>query len=458
MGKYKRPLARSPSVSAQEHVLRDGRPVPEVFTVESPCFLGNEDIPFFRYTDQKFFDSEMEKMWSRTWQWACREEHIPEVGDYYVYEVGPLSVFIVRNSDSSIRGYVNSCLHRGTKFKAASSEGSCSEIRCPFHGWSWDLSGNLKNVPYDWDAPHVGEHEFKLPEVQVDTWGGFVFVNFDMDAAGLTGYLDPLPVHFENFSLADRFIELHVEKELDCNWKAAVEAFIENYHTQQTHPQLLMGSDDEGTQYDVFTDHVSRFFCAFGVASPSVDPKPTDQELLDMTLVGDRSLLGDDLKVKAGESARMAMARVLRKSLGETYRCDLTKYTDTEMIDVSQYGLFPNMILFPQLSLPMIYRFRPIGLDPSKTLFELIVLRPIPDEGKRPLPARPFRLGPNDSFTQVPGFDENLGVVYDQDTGNLRLQQEGLAAARKEGATLLNYQEVRVRLLHQTLDRYLQDK
>jgi nitrite reductase/ring-hydroxylating ferredoxin subunit len=55
----------------------------------------------------------------------------------------------------------------------------------------------------------------------------------------------------------------------------------------------------------------------------------------------------------------------------------------------------------------------------------------------------------------VPGFDENLGEVYDQDTGNLRAQQEGFFAARKQGETLLNYQEVRIRLLHQTLEKYL---
>ncbi|MDA0338568.1 MAG: aromatic ring-hydroxylating dioxygenase subunit alpha, partial [Proteobacteria bacterium] len=141
--------------------------------------------------------------------------------------------------------------------------------------------------------------------------------------------------------------------------------------------------------------------------------------------------------------------------LGETYGSDLSDYTDTEIIDVSQYGLFPNMILFPQLSLPMVYRFRPLDDDPQRTLFELLILRPIPDDGPRPEPASPIRLTEHDSFTTVPGFDPILGHVYDQDTGNLRAQQEGFRAARKKGETLLNYQEVRVRLMHQTLDKYL---
>jgi phenylpropionate dioxygenase-like ring-hydroxylating dioxygenase large terminal subunit len=451
-----KPLARSSTPSAQELVHRDGRPVPPVFELESPRFLGDEDIPFERYTSQEFFNREMERMWTRTWQWACREEHVADPGDYYVYEIGPHSVLIVRDALGEIRAYVNACLHRGTKFRSGGSDGAFSEIRCPFHGWTWELDGSLKRVPYAWDAPHVSEREFSLPRVAVGLWGGFVFVNLDPDPPPFDECLAPIPEHLENFDLSKRFVELHIEKELNCNWKAAIEAFIENYHTQETHPQLLYGSDDEGTQYDVFTDHVSRFFCAFGVPSPSIDPPPTEQELVDMMLVGDRSVLGDAVTVKPGETARIVMARVLRQTRVEKFAADLGRYTDTEMIDVSQYGLFPNMVLFPQLSLPMVYRFRPIGENPDRTLFELLILRPAPDQGRPPAPARPHRLEERDSFTTVPGFDTSLGEVYDQDTGNLRAQQEGFRASRKHGATLLNYQEVRVRHLHQTLDDYLQ--
>ena len=456
VSEHRKPLARSQTPSAQELVHRDGRPVPAPFELESPRYLGSEDIAFARYTSQAFFDLEMQHMWSRTWQWACREAHVADAGDYYVYEVGPYSVLIVRDADGTVRGFVNSCLHRGTKFRPGGSDGAFSEIRCPYHGWTWSLAGELTRIPYEWDAPHVAERDFRLPEVSVALWGGFVFVNLADDPPPLLDYLAPIAEHVANFSVDARFVELHIEKELHCNWKAAIEAFIENYHTQETHPQLLYGSDDEGTQYDVFSDHVSRFFCAFGVSSPSIDPPPTEQELVDMMLVGDRSVLGDAVTIKPGESARIVMARVLRQTLGEKYGADLTRFADTEMIDVSQYSLFPNMVLFPQLSLPMVYRFRPIGNDPNRTLFELLILRPNPDADPPPPPARPIRLAERDSFTTVPGFDQAMGEVYDQDTGNLRAQQEGFHAARKPGETLLNYQEVRIRLLHQTLDKYVQ--
>jgi nitrite reductase/ring-hydroxylating ferredoxin subunit len=362
---------------------------------------------------------------------------------------------VLRDAHGAVNAFVNSCMHRGTKLRMGGSQGSFSEIRCPFHGWTWSLDGRLIRVPCAWDAQHTASRDYSLPRVKVGLWGGFVFINLDPDAGPLEEYIAPIAEHFANFHIADRYVALHIEKELFANWKAAAEAFMENYHTQETHPQLLLANADEATQYDIFSANVSRFFTVFGVSGPRLDKPLSEQELVDKMLVGDRTLLREDLVVREGESARIVMARVLRKVLGETYDADLQRFTDTEMIDVSQYSLFPNMILFPQLSLPMIYRFRPIGTDPNRSLFELLFLRPKPEHRPSPSPAVPVRLTEQDSFTTVSGFDPILGHVYDQDTGNLRAQQEGFHAARKRGQSLLNYQEVRIRHLHQTLDTYL---
>ena len=153
--------------------------------------------------------------------------------------------------------------------------------------------------------------------------------------------------------------------------------------------------------------------------------------------------------------ARVVLARVMRKVLGDIYRADLSGFADTEIIDVAHYHVFPNMMLLPGLTLPAVYRFRPIGNDPDRTLFEILILREAPDSGARPEPAEPVRLTEAQSYGEVPGYDPFLAEIYDQDTNNLRAQQEGFKTARKPGQTLLNYQEIRVRLLHQTLDGYL---
>jgi phenylpropionate dioxygenase-like ring-hydroxylating dioxygenase large terminal subunit len=456
------PPARGPTQyrggpSTQDILHRDGRPVSALMEIESPRFLGDEDIAFSRYTSQDFFDREMERMWTRTWQWACREEQIPERGDYYVYEVGRHSVLIVRDHDNSIKAYVNSCLHRGTKFRMGGTDGSMDEIRCPFHGWTWTLGGELKRVPSAWDAPHVTACKFALPKVKVGAWGGFIFINMDENAESLEAYLAPMPEHLAHFKMEDRYIELHIEKELHANWKVAQEAFLEGYHVQETHPQLLFGSYDEAMQNDVFSAYVSRYVAAIGVASPHFGAPLTEQEQIDKMVVGDRSRLKDELTLRDGETARVVMARVLRKLLGEVYKVDLSAFTDGDITDQTQYSVFPNMLFQPQHSIPIAYRFRPIGNSPDRSLLELFMLRPRPDNGPRPEPSKLVRLAEGDSFTTVPGLDPLIGYTFDQDVGNVRAQQEGCRAARKTGETLLNYQEVRIRLLHQTLETYLND-
>jgi hypothetical protein len=81
--------ARCPAPSVQEVIRTDGDTdrQPGSYKLDAYKFLGDQDIPFERYTSPEFFNREMERMWPRTWQWACREEHIPNPGDYYVYDV-----------------------------------------------------------------------------------------------------------------------------------------------------------------------------------------------------------------------------------------------------------------------------------------------------------------------------------------------------------------------------------
>ncbi len=451
-----RPLpgeARCPGQSTRDIILADGCAVPEALVTESYSFLGDGDIPFDRYTAPGFFAREMRTLWPRVWQWACRVEHIPEVGDYIVYDIGPHSILVARTASDTFKAYHNSCLHRGTQLRASGSSGSTSEFRCPFHGWTWTLDGDLKSIPCRWDFPHVEDAAFNLPEVRVATWGGFVFVNLDPDASTLEDWLGVLPAHFGGgWDPATRTIALHIEKELPTNWKAAQEAFLEAYHIVETHAQALVTASDANAQYDVFGDHVSRFIHTIGVQSPHLAEQISQQTIFDAMRMPD-----GQPPLAEGQTARAAAASALRDRLGAAWQVPLADYSTSEMIDSIEYHLFPNMCLFPGVSLPLVYRFRPIGMDPSRTLFDLILLRPLRPGEATPLAPEPVRLRVEDSYTEVPGLDPGLGRVFDQDTGNLALQYRGFQASRKPGQTLGNYQEVRIRHFHATLDHYLHD-
>jgi hypothetical protein len=103
----------------------------------------------------------------------------------------------------------------------------------------------------------------------------------------------------------------------------------------------------------------------------------------------------------------------------------------------------------------MVYRFRPDPRDHRKCIYEVLFLRPLPLDGTRPETAEPIHLADDQSFKEAAGMDPGFGVILDQDTNNLFLQQEGLEASAKSGLTLGNYQEIRVRHFERAIDRYV---
>jgi phenylpropionate dioxygenase-like ring-hydroxylating dioxygenase large terminal subunit len=437
--------ARCPGSSMQDILDADGDNPPVAMRFEQYRFLGNADLPFDRYHDPVFFERELEKLWPNVWQWACREEHIPEPGDRYVYDVGFHSVLVVRGTDRKIRAFINSCPHRGMKFAAEGSRGvRRSHIRCPFHGMSWNLDGTLREIPCRWDFPHVDEGNFGLDEISCESWGGFVFIHMGEAPQPLAEQLEVLPEHFRLWPMHDRYVALHTEKVLPANWKMAMEAFLEAFHVLETHSQAIYTAADANAQYDVFGPHVSRFMHAVGVPSPHLQ-----QDVSEASLFG--KLGRNPSQLPPGASARAEHAKLLRQELGAQFGADLSAVSTSEMMDSIEYFLFPNAFFFPGINIRLCYRFRPLGID--QCLHEILVLQPLPKNGERPPPAKPIRLGVEDSYTSVPGFA--LAEILDQDTDNLALQRDGSRASRKRGQTLGNYQEARIRRLHLTLDEYL---
>lgn len=449
---------RCPGPSTADIIKADGDNAPAHLLEESYQFLGDQDIDFSRYTDQAFFDHEKEHMWKKVWQWACREEEIPEPGDYHVYEICDLSVLIVRTNDGSVKAYPNACLHRGTQLKPSNTSGFSNNLRCPFHGFTWSLEGKIEDMPCSWDFPHVDQAKFNLPELKVGLWNGFVFINFDENAAPLEEYLGVLPEHFANWSMEGKFVAMHIRKALPANWKACLEAFLESWHVLETHPQGLSTVGDANTQYDIYGDHVSRFVHLVGYPSPHLKNEVSQQDILDALLsegVVDGVKDENKMLVPEGKTAREVFAEHLKNVLGTAYQRDFSHLSITETIDALEYCLFPNTCFFPSLLFPMVYRFRPDGCNPDKTIFDLLYLQPLPESGERPDPAEPVDLDENQSFHEVEGFDGGLATIYDQDTGNLAGQQRGFKSSTKPGQTLGNYQEIRIRQLHNTLDKYI---
>ena len=453
MTKNTKGQSRAPGPTVQEVLKTDVVPPPAALIATEYAFLGDEDLDAKRYTDPAFAAQEIDKMWSRTWQWACREEHLEDPGDRYVYDIGPYSIIISKDDQGRISAFRNSCTHRGTRLVAGEGSGFGQGFTCPFHGWSWHLNGQLEQLPARWDFPHVCPSQHSLLEVSCEIWGGFIFVNLDPDAAPLAEQLEVMTEHFKDFPLDHRRVKVHVQKRLPANWKAAQEAFLEAYHNVETHNS----PNGANAQYDIFGRYVTRFIHNTGTYSPQSladypgtekwrEPELTESEILARTP-------GEPRTLAEHETARQVAAAQARELLAERLGTSQDHISDSQALDSIEYHLFPNMFLFPGINIPMVYRFRPDGANVDACLFDLLIMEPWPAAEPKPFPPEPVFLDVEQSYTEVPELGW-LGRVYDEDTGNLALQQQGLKAAGK-GLTLGNYQEARIRRIHQTLDAFL---
>jgi phenylpropionate dioxygenase-like ring-hydroxylating dioxygenase large terminal subunit len=438
--------ARSSGVTYQDLLDADTREVPEVLRWQSAAELPAAKVPLERYTSRAFHDLEVEHVWKKVWQFACREEELIEVGDHVVYEIADLSVIVARTAADEIKAFRNVCMHRGRKLR--DEDGRVADFRCPFHGWTWNLDGTLKTVPCRWDFPHVERDEYTLPQLKVGTWGGFVFVNFDPDCGSLEDYLGDLPKHFEAWPLEKRAKTAHVAKILPCNWKVAQEAFMEAYHVVATHPQMLPGIGDANSQYDAW-GNFSRAITPNMTPSPHLEHEVSEQEQLDAMFT--RSLDADAfMTVPENMTARQILAQVTRMGMQANVP-GITKVSDAELADSFYYTLFPNFHPWGAYN-RIVYRFRPYGNDPDRAIMEVIYLEPF--RGKRPKPAAIHWLGDDEDFTCAPelGF---LARVFNQDTGNFAQVQAGLHAAGHTHATFGQYQETKLRHFHALLEKYL---
>jgi phenylpropionate dioxygenase-like ring-hydroxylating dioxygenase large terminal subunit len=439
--------------SYQEIMAADPNLPPLDYLQQSPVALGTADVSKDRYIDPAFHKREVEKIWRKAWQFTCREEEIPDVGDVVVYDINDDSFIITRSGPDTISAYVNACLHRGTKLCGADTH--VKQFRCPFHGFTWALDGTLQEVPSRWDFPQIQDENFKLPEARVGRWAGFVFITMDPEAPALADYLGILPKHFKGFSdYNKKYRFAHYQKILPCNWKVMIEAFLESYHSTETHPQTLPFTPETRVQYDVYGPHVSRFLGGIGVQSTQIKDKLSEQDIYNYMF---KFMAGPDAAapdLQAGETARAALANAARAMTGQMNNVDYTGCSDAEALDGAQYFLFPNLVLFRGFSFPLVYRMRPYKNDPDKCIFDFIIMRDLADGVEMPPPAEIVKMG-DMTFTEIAELPKWLGQIYDQDCNNVELQQLGLKATARAGVVVSDYQEVRVRHMQQTVDEYL---
>jgi len=450
------PLRREagrPKVSVQDVLRRD--PIPPAATLLEPSAYVPEgnSIPISRYIDPAFQELETTRMWSRVWQYACWSQDIPEPGDVSVYRNAGQSVLIVRQRDGSVKAFRNSCLHRGREI--CGENRSARVLRCPYHGFTWTLDGTLQTIPAAWDFD-IERSEFALPEVRVDQWNGFVFINLDAEAAPLSVYLGKMVDQWRGWDFAStRFRAVTVRKPVNCNWKAVSDAFVETLHVFATHPELALFAPATSAQYDCYPDepHFTRFHAVVGRPADELDRTASEQDVLDgFTSSYLTEAFGTEAgRLRPGETAREGLARLSRATYRDRLGLDVSAMPEAELLDAVQYTVFPNMHVWPSLANPLVYRFFP-GPTPDICIWETSLFYPF--QGERPPSGPTYDLTLDQSMADVPELGL-FGPLLQQDAENLRYMQDGLKSSATGVMRLSRYHESGIRHLHNTLGSYV---
>lgn len=438
-----------------------GVPYPEHLKIEKPPYRPRVmRVAVDRFIRRDYHDREVDRIWKRSWQWACREEQIPDVGDYIVYEIADLSFIVVRTELDEVKAYWNSCLHRGRKLCTFNGR-RAKEFRCMFHGWAWNIKGEMTNMTCGWDFPGTREEVTHLPEAQVGMWGGFVFINPDPDAESLESFLGELPNHFEGagHDLRDRWVQAHVQVEVAANWKVTQEAFLEAWHTQTTHPQIVRSAADRantGTRWDDFGNWMrgapalptDQHKSPPGWGTMAEKPQQVINQHYDFHL-------NEDPLVTAGDNENPDA--VINHNVREYYRELLGDAVD-EKHDVELRGgemvsVWPNFHPWGGFS-RLVYRFRPYKGEPERSVMDVLLLAPRPRDHPRPPPAPVRVIGPGQSVTDAPELG-HLARIFEQDVGNMAFVQEGLRTSHSGYVILSRHNEAPVRKFHDMYDKWM---
>jgi choline monooxygenase len=196
------------------------------------------NLPRWCYVEPAFFDREVERIFRKEWLCVGRVEQIANPGDYMTLDIAGVPLLLVRDKAGTAHAFANTCRHRGCI--VARGSGNRNDFVCPYHSWLYALSGELLSAPTDMEES-IGfdKADFSLNAVRLDTWGGFMFVNFSAEAADLATHLGNLPELLRHYACDAMTIGRRLDFDVACNWKFYVENLKDAHHVATVHARSI---------------------------------------------------------------------------------------------------------------------------------------------------------------------------------------------------------------------------
>jgi phenylpropionate dioxygenase-like ring-hydroxylating dioxygenase large terminal subunit len=446
----------------------------EDMDAERPLTYGTE-----AFLSKEYLEAEKKLVWPKIWQMVERESDLPNPGDWMTYDVADESIVVLRKDDGTLKAFHNVCPHRGRQLVSVPDmlPGKVHDVRgnnrknfiCAFHGWTYDLDGNNTYIldKEDWHGALTPERTC-LSEVKVDTWGGYIYINMDPDCISLKEWMGRAGEILDYFQLEKMHYKWRQWAIYPCNWKVAIEAFLEPYHVAGTHTQLLDYGDyyayskqyglHSVSSYDTRDEKFKMSESSGTVrAGKGDDPRVSTYELIrenyetvnysasTETLVKAASRLVDELPEGVSPAECIAHWRESAKR-DDAARGVIWPEVPPEIQSESglAWGLWPNQNILHGVTFALCYRVRPYGDDPDKCIFESYALERFP-EGEIP----------QTEWTYADPTGENWGSVLAQDFSNMEFVQKGMKSSGFRGALPNPHQEQKVINLHRNLTHFM---
>jgi len=258
-------------------------------------------IPSSWYTDERIFQLEQQTVFSRSWHVAGRIDQLTKPGDYVTSEIADEPIVVVRGSDDQIRAFFNACRHHAAAVMTE-PQGNCPQMRCPYHGWTYSLEGELRGTPdftgvCDFDRANNG-----LIPIDVAVWEQWVFVRIDRPNVSIEEWLGT--------QLTDEFRELELNRlkwferrsyTIDCNWKVFVDNYLDGgYHVPHLHKGL-----DSVLDYSNYTIECGERHCL--QSSPIVNSAGGSPPLNNLQKFKGGLTLANDSEVAAARMGERAL-------------------------------------------------------------------------------------------------------------------------------------------------------
>jgi carnitine monooxygenase subunit len=205
----------------------------------APVDLDGVSLPGWIYRDRDFLEAEKTHIFATSWQVVCHLNDIPHPGDYHTLEFLGEPLVTLRGADRGVKTFFNICRHRAARLVDGGSGHCAGRIVCPYHAWTYDLSGRLTAVPHRKEFGDFSFDRYSLKQVETEVYRGFVFARLQPGLPSVAEMLAP----YERELAAYRLEELQPLGRVSLrtrhvNWKNVTDNYSDAMHITVAHPGL----------------------------------------------------------------------------------------------------------------------------------------------------------------------------------------------------------------------------